>query len=251
MTALLEITLAAGDGAPATPAVALLPPGAARGVVVIHEIFGRAPEIDRVVERFAAAGYAAVAPDLFHRGKLACLRDVFLQVQKTGDGVAVRQGRNARAWLCARTGINPSHVGLIGFSFGGGYALAAGDGWAAVSENYGHLPKEDAMRGIGPTIACYGARDRTTKRVPEQLRQRLAAIRQTDAEVHMFDAGHSFLTDGRLHLIHKIMPMGAGDCPEARAQGWERIFAFFDRHLGLTSAEGARSLAENGKSGHS
>ncbi len=70
MESLTEITIPAGEGAPATPAVAILPRGAERGVVVIHEIFGRQPEIDRAALRLAAAGYAAVAPDLFAaRGK--------------------------------------------------------------------------------------------------------------------------------------------------------------------------------------
>src|SRR5262249_32061858 len=128
MQPLVEVTIPAGDGAPDTPAVAVLPPGPSLGVVVIHEVFGRQPEIDRVVVRFADAGYAAVAPDLFRRGKIACLMDVF-RAMRTGDGVSVRQGRNARAWLCEQTGIDPARVGLIGFCFGGGYALCAGAGW--------------------------------------------------------------------------------------------------------------------------
>jgi carboxymethylenebutenolidase len=213
-----------------------LTPGATLGVVVIHEIFGRQPEIDRVVVRFAEAGYAAVAPDLFRRGKLACLRDVF-RAMKSGDGVSVRQGRNARAWLCEQTGIAPSRVGLIGFCFGGGYALFAGAGWGAVSANYGQVPDESAMRGLGPVIACYGARDKTMAREPAKLRARLQAIGQTEAEseIHVLDAGHSFLTDGKPHLIQKIMPMGFGTYPEARADGWARILAFFERHLGAAA----------------
>jgi carboxymethylenebutenolidase len=51
----LEVTIPAGDGAPALPGFAVIPDGATRGAVVIHEIFGRRPEIDRVVERFAGA----------------------------------------------------------------------------------------------------------------------------------------------------------------------------------------------------
>jgi carboxymethylenebutenolidase len=231
MGSLVEVTIPAGDGAPATPAVAVLPDAhAARGVVVIHEVFGRQPEIDRAVERFAAAGYAAVAPDLFARGRFACLRDVF-HAMRTGDGVTVRQGRNARAWLCEKVGLEPGRVGLIGFCFGGGYALAAGAGWGAVSANYGHVPSERAMRGVGPVIACYGGRDRTTRGVPEKLHARLAAVGQNHVEVHVLDAGHSFLTDGKAHLIQRIMPMGFGNYPEARDEAWGRIFAFFGREL--------------------
>lgn len=143
----------------------------------------------------------------------------------------MQQGRNARAWLCARTGIEPRRVGLVGFCFGGGYALAAGAGWGAVSANYGAVPSERAMRGIGPVIACYGGRDKTMRAMPGRLRTPLAAVGQTDSEVRVFDAGHSFLTDGKPHLIQRTAPMGFGDRPEVREEPWREIFAFLERHL--------------------
>src|SRR5436305_14373125 len=37
------------------------------GVVVIQEAFGVSPHIEDVTRRAAAAGYHAVAPDMFHR----------------------------------------------------------------------------------------------------------------------------------------------------------------------------------------
>jgi carboxymethylenebutenolidase len=226
----IEVLLPAGGGAPETPAYAMLPAGARRGVVVIHEIYGRRPEIDRVVERFANAGYAAVAPDLMDRGKAACLVDVF-RAMRTGDGVAAQQSRSARTWLCEKTGIAPERVGLIGFCLGGGFALSTGAGWGAVSANYGHLPSKQVMRGMGPLVACYGSRDKTLTNAPDKLRARLAAMGDDRSEVHVFDAGHSFLTDAPVSFIKKLTPMGLGDYPEARAEGWKSIFAFFDRHL--------------------
>ncbi len=228
----VEVRIPAGDGAPETPAFAILPPGARRGVVVIHEIFGRQPEIDRVVARFADAGYAAVAPDLFDRGAFRCLREVFGAIRKgVTDVVAVRQGRNARAWLCEQTGLPPEQVGLIGFCFGGGYALIAGAGWAAVSTNYGPVPKAAAMQGLGPVVACYGSRDVGMRKAPEQLQQRLAEVGHEPAEVHSFDAGHSFLTDRPMKLLKHVPGPAFGNYPEARAEGWQHILRFFDRHL--------------------
>src|ERR1035438_1789604 len=226
----LELTIPAAHGAPATPAFVILPRGARKGVVVIHEMFGRQPEIDRAVGRLAAAGYAAIAPDLFHRGKIACLRDVF-RAMKTGDGVAAQQGRNARAWLCENAGLVPEQVGLIGFCFGGGFALTAGAGWAAVSANYAHLPRPEAMRDLGPLIACYGSRDSAPSTAPAELRERLSTMGHAESEVHVFDAGHSFLTDGKVRLITKLMRFGTGNYPAAREDAWSKIFAFFDRHL--------------------
>jgi carboxymethylenebutenolidase len=225
----MEVVIPEGNGAPATPAFAILPGGASRGVVVIHEIYGRQPDIDRVVERFARAGYAAVAPDLFHRGVVACLFDLF-RAMRSGQGTAVQQGRNARAWLSEQAGIAEPKIGLIGFCFGGGYALMAGAGWGAVSTNYGMVPAARAMRGIGPVIGCYGKRDR---QFPDgrALIERLAEVGVTP-EVHVFDAGHAFLTDGDHPISRRLAPhMALGDYPEAREAGWETIFGFLDRHL--------------------
>jgi carboxymethylenebutenolidase len=122
----VEVSIPAGDDFPETPAFAIVPDGATRGVVVIHELYGRQPEIDRVVARFAARGYAAVAPDLFRApSTLACMRRT-MRAMRTGDGPAVNQARAVRAWRCARAAIASERVGLIGFCFGGGFALACG-----------------------------------------------------------------------------------------------------------------------------
>jgi dienelactone hydrolase len=51
-----EATVPGGANFPPTPVFAVLPPSARRGVVVIHEIFGRQPEIDDVARRFANNG---------------------------------------------------------------------------------------------------------------------------------------------------------------------------------------------------
>ena len=107
----------------------------------------------------------------------------------------------------------------------------AGSGWGAVSTNYGMIPEARVMRGIGPVIGCYGKRD---KQFPDGrvLTERLSEVGVTP-EVHVFDAGHAFLTDGD-HPMSKLLfrNLGLGDYPDARETGWEKILAFFDRHFG-------------------
>lgn len=221
-------------GDPPSPAYASLPGGATKAVVVIHEIFGRAPDIDGVVDRFAARGYAAVAPDLFAHGRIACIRAV-MAAMKTGDEVAaVRAAHRARAWLTENTGIPATRVGIIGFCFGGGFALLAGSGWAAVSSNYGVIPSAETMRGIGPVIACYGGRDVLFRKSPDELRERLALV-GVSPEVHVFpSAGHAFLTDGKRPVSEALSwpLMHIRYDPAVAAEAWEKIEAFFERHLG-------------------
>lgn len=220
-------------GEPPLPAFAVLPEGAARGVVVLHEIFGRAPEIDRVVERFGRAGYAAVAPDFFSAGsRPRCVRAV-MRAAATGAGWPADRARDARRWLGERAGVPEARVGLIGFCLGGGFALAVGRGWGAVSANYGMVPPRDVIEGLGPTIACYGMRDRAFRRQAEVLRRTLPAL-GVDHEVHTFPTvGHSFLTDGH-HPVASFLSrplLHVRYDPGVAEEAWTRIFAFLDRHL--------------------
>jgi len=218
---------------PASPAVAALPPGAVRGMVVIHEIFGRQPEIDRVVLRFAEAGYATVAPDLFHAGKLRCLRAVMRSMKQAEDTESVRQAQRTRTWLCEQTGLPAQKVGLIGFCFGGMFALAAGRGWGAVSTNYGEVASTESMRGIGPVMGCYGGRDRSMRGRDQLLRQRLAPLGVTPEVLVYPDAGHSFLTDGHHPVMRALgWPMMHMGFHEPSAQdAWPKILDFFARSL--------------------
>jgi carboxymethylenebutenolidase len=202
-------------------------------MVVIHESLGAQPEIDRVVDRFAAHGYAAVAPQLF-RTLLnpLCVRRA-IQTVSTGQGPYVDALRGARTWLCQQTGLAENRVGLTGFCMGGGFALAAGSGWAAVSTNYGDVPKPELMNGIGPVIGCYGGRDRIFGRTASKLEETLRPL-GVEVETHTYpDVGHSFLTDGHhpiafafsAPLLHITWNQTVAE------EAWGRILAFMDRHL--------------------
>jgi len=220
-------------GGPSTAAYAAVPDRAKRGVVVIHEIFGRQPEIDRVVDRFAAAGYAAVGPDLFAGSfKPVCIRRA-LSTIASGEGPIAARIDEARRWLCAEAKLDEPRVGVIGFCIGGGLALAVGRQFGAVSSNYGDVPPEPVLRGSPPIIGCYGGRDRVFRRSPGQLRERVAAV-GGEAEIHVFDGvGHSFLTDGD----HPVAAALSWPLFQIRYDakvadgGWQTIMAFFDRTL--------------------
>lgn len=226
----LHITVPGSHGG---PAFAALTPNATRGVVVIHEIFGPQPEIERVVLRFASLGYAVVAPDLFHQGtKLGCIRRAMMSIQ-SGDGPMIDQIRASRQWLCEQTGLKPERVAIIGFCMGGGFALAAGGGWGAVSSNYGDVPPAAVMRDLAPVVACYGGRDVPFRNKGELLKKRLAEVGKTP-EVHNFpEAGHAFLTDGDHPIASAIFkPLLHVEYNAAVAErGWEKILGFFDREL--------------------
>jgi carboxymethylenebutenolidase len=226
-----EVTIPTRTNAPATPAYASLPPGATSGIVVIHEVFGRQPEIDRVVDRFAAAGLAAVAPDLFaHAWKPVCIAKAVRSMHR-GEGDVLDQIRAAAGWLKEQTQLGDKQLGLIGFCMGGGFALASGGGFGAVSTNYGDVPP--LPDDLGAVIGCYGGRDVLFRGKAAVLGEKLAA-RSIPHEIHTFpSAGHAFLTDGH-HPVAAVLTkpfMNVRYDGTVAEEAWGRILAFFDRHL--------------------
>lgn len=210
---------------------AVFPERARRGVVVLHEILGRQPEIERVVHRFADRGYAAAAPHLFAGGPL-CIARLFAAAA-SGEGAPARQVLATRDFIALEAALAPANIGVVGFCLSGGFALAMGRSFGAVSTNYGDVPATEVMRGIGPVIACYGGRDRAFQNA-EKLETRLAPL-GVRREIHVFpEAGHSFLTDGRhpiaSFLTRPVLHLEATDAA-VRAEAWSRIFAFFDSAL--------------------
>ena len=211
-------------------------PEAPRGaIVVVHEIFGRAPEIERACVRLSGHGYAALMPDLFGaRWKPLCIRQAMGELAR-GQGEFLGVLRAAGDAVATRGSVPRERVAVIGFCMGAGLALAVGNAFRAVSANYGDIPPTEVMRGIGPTIACFGGRDRAFRKAPELLKSRLGELGVTP-EVHVFpNAGHAFLNDGH-HPIASFFsgPMLSVDPTRDAADreaGWQKIFAFLDRSL--------------------
>lgn len=222
-------------GAPA-PAYYAAPEQPRGAVVVVHEIFGRSPEIERVCRRLAEAGYAALMPDLFgDRFKPICISKALKQM-KAGRGENIDVIKAAGAVVARESGVAREKVGVIGFCLGGGFALAVGNAFAATSTNYGELPDESVMQGLPPTIACYGSRDRSMKKAIPILEQRLQS-QGVEHEVHILDAGHAFLADGS-HPTIEFLTRGLLDVDSARDHaareiGWTKILAFFDKHIAV------------------
>src|SRR3712207_3056526 len=94
------------------------------GVVVLHESFGLNADIRQHADRLAAAGYLALAPDLYSGGGYwRCVRATFRALSE-GRGKAFDDIDAARRWLGDRQDCT-GRVGVLGFCMGGGFALAS------------------------------------------------------------------------------------------------------------------------------
>lgn len=208
-------------------------PTPTRAVVVAHEILGLQPEIGRVVARFEKAGFAAIAPDLLAGGNVVACIVRLIRASATGEGVPAAIILRAREWLSQATGLGEGSIGLVGFCVSGAFVLTIGKGWPAVSTNYGDVPPREKLAGLGPTVGCYGGRDRIFGKGGERLRSSLESL-GIPVDVHTYPhAGHSFLTDGH-HPVARLAtwPAFHVDYDATTAEdAWSKILAFLTKHV--------------------
>jgi carboxymethylenebutenolidase len=204
------------------------------GVVVLHELFGLNDDIRQQADRLAAAGYLALAPDLFSDGGAwRCIRATFRSLM-TGEGKAFEDIEAARRALVERPDCG-GRVGVIGFCMGGGFALlTAARGFEAAAPNYAHLPKDlDAtLRGACPVVASYGAKDKSLRGTAAELESSLVRAGVAHDVREYPGAGHSFLNRHDLGPGGALLRVGGIGYHEPSAEdAWGRILRFFEEHL--------------------
>lgn len=204
------------------------------GVVVVHDAIGLTKIARRHVERLASYGYVTVAPDLYARGGFfRCVRATFRSLF-SGEGQAYADLDAARQWLAGRPDCS-GRIGVIGFCMGGGFALmTAAKGFDVSAPNYGQVPKDlSVLDGACPVVGSYGAKDRTLRGAAAKLEAALTE-RGVEHDVKEYpDAGHSFLDKFPLSPVLRVTT-GFGYHEPTAIDAWERIRAFFDRHLTVT-----------------
>lgn len=204
-------------------------------VVIIHDIYGFTADLKRHCQRFADAGYVALAPDLYKGGRPGCVVKT-LRSMTTGKGFAYEVIDAARKVLAARDDVDANRIGVAGFCMGGGFALlaAADQSFAVAAPFYGAVPyKASRLKNLCPTIAQYGAQDTVFLPHAKRLALHLEEL-GIEHEVHIYEeAGHSFMNQlaGPLAPLGRYTPIHAYYDPDTEAQAWEKLLAFFATHL--------------------
>jgi carboxymethylenebutenolidase len=202
--------------------------GGGPGIVVIQEWWGLVPHIQDVAERFAAEGFTALAPDLYHGEETTEPDEAGKLMMAMNIEQAAKDMSGAVDLLLERTGRDA--VGVVGFCMGGGLALVLAchrpDAIAACVPFYGLIPWEAAQpdwSALTASVLGHYAEDDGFFG-PEQV----AALESTlidlgkDVELHVHPGvDHAFFNDTRPE-VHD---------PEVSAQAWAESLEFLRRNL--------------------
>ena len=198
------------------------------GVIVIQEWWGLVPHITDIADRFAAEGFVALAPDMYHgeitdepdmAGKLLMSMNLATAGKDLSGAVDLLQERTGR-----------TKVGVTGFCMGGGLALMAAclrpDAIAAAAPFYGGMRPDTVIDWDNLAAVVeghYAATDRGTA-APEAVKELEATLRAKgkDATFHVYPGTqHAFFNDTRPEVYDAAVAKTA----------WDRTLALFRANL--------------------
>lgn len=210
-------------------------------IIVIMEAFGLDPHIVDITERFAEAGFFAVAPDLFHRsGKLRFA--TYDKLQEMRDDL--RQGFSDQSidsdvqqtinFLQNREDVT-SNIGIVGFCLGGRISMqsairAKGLAGAAIFYGGNMFPPQGSQNTFSadieadqleiPIVGFFGAEDQNpTITQVQELENKLISLGKNYSFNYYDNAGHGFFCDERESYR-----------PDSAQDAWTKTLDFFNRY---------------------
>jgi carboxymethylenebutenolidase len=208
--------------------------GAVPGVVVIMHGPGLDRFVEDRVEDLARHGYAAAAPDLYHRQSDG--GDMMTRIGRLRDREIVADVDATIAHLRRLPDVRVGHLAVLGFCMGGRIAyLMAGarpTAWQAAGVFYGgNIMKAwgdtptpfDRTREIAcPLIGFFGVED--TNPSPDDVKTLDAELTRHGKphEFHSYEgAGHAFLNFSNPERYRE----------KQGADAWQKMLGFLERHL--------------------
>jgi carboxymethylenebutenolidase len=177
--------------------------GKGPGIIVIQEWWGLVDHIKDVCERFAKAGFTALAPDLYDGKATKSPDDAGKMMMALNIDEAAKKLNGAIEYLSEHEAVSSNKVGVVGFCMGGQLALYAGTinrKVGAAVDYYGIHPnvKPDFSKLNGPVLGFFGEKDKTTpKEAVADLENQLKDAGKR-YEFHTYpDTNHAFFNDTR------------------------------------------------------
>lgn len=201
--------------------------GSGEGILVLQEWWGLVPHIKEVADRFAAAGFVALAPDLY-QGETTTSPDeagrmlMALNIDQTAQDL-----QKAAEYLLNLDAVTSQKLGVVGFCMGGQLALLAATvspEIGAVVDFYGIHPNvhPDFSQLSAPVLGLFGEKDDFV--TPDAVSQLRTAIEQAGKtiETHTYaNANHAFFNNTRPEVYN----------PTAAEDAWNKTLSFLQTHL--------------------
>ena len=205
--------------------------GAGLGLLVIQEWWGLVPHIKDVCDRFAAEGFTALAPDLYHGESTTEPDEAGKLMMSLNLEQAAKDLSGAVDWLVASDDVRGDGVGVVGFCMGGGLALVLGtqrpDAVQAVVPFYGVIPwphaQPDWSKLIAPVHGHFAELDSFF--TPDKVKELETTLRDqgTEADLSIYEGvDHAFFNDTRRDVYDE----------NAASVAWTRTLEFLRAKLG-------------------
>ena len=208
--------------------------GPVPGIILLQEAFGVNHHIRSVADRLAAAGYAVVAPELFHRTAAPGLEIAYSDFASAmphygaiNDDDLTADLQASYDWLQGQALVRADKIGSIGFCLGGRVSFLANAvlPLAAAVSYYGggtHTIADRAPDLHAPHLFFWGGLDEhISKADVAQVVAAVEAAGKPFINTVISYADHSFHCDER-PSYH----------PQAAAEAWAMTLAFFGEKLG-------------------
>jgi len=221
-----EIVEFPSNGHGASGYLAVPDSGGGPGVIVIQEWWGLVPHITDVCDRFAAAGFVALAPDLYHGETTTEPDEAGKLMMALNLEQAARDMGGAVDHLLGLDEVTSAGVGVVGFCMGGALALLLAverpDQVVACAPFYGTVPfveeRVDWSKLQAPVRGHFAGDDGffTADKV-QALEAELKGLGK-DVELVIHDGtDHAFFNDTRPEVYDA----------EHSAEAWDATIAFF------------------------
>ena len=201
--------------------------GSGPGVIVIQEWWGLVDHIKDVCDRFADAGYLALAPDMYHGQTTKSPDEAGKLMMSLRIDEAEKDLRGAIQYLLNHQATTGDKVGIVGFCMGGAlslYAASKNPQVGACVVFYGIHPnvKPDLASLQAPVLGFYAENDKSTP--PAVARQLEAELKRLgkQVEIHIYPGtDHAFFNDQRREVYKAT----------AAEDAWRRMLEFFAQNL--------------------
>ena len=201
--------------------------GSGPGVIVLQEWWGLVPHIKELCDRFAAAGYVALSPDLYHGESTTSPDDAGKLMMAINIAETEKDMAGAITHLLSLDACTSATVGVVGFCMGGQlslYAACANSTVSACVMYYGIHPDvhPDIPSLNAPFMGFFAENDpMVTPDAAKALEKELTDAGKS-ADVTVYEgADHAFFNDTRSEVYH-----------EAHAKDtWDKVLAFYGANV--------------------